>query len=198
MWQTLNKLLDLLFPPRDSQLIMRQNLHNKISSQPGCHEGIFYCANYTHPVVHAAIRENKFYNNGHAQKILAQLLLTWTAEKQLQKVLVVPIPLGPERQRSRGHNQVVSILKHTPHSIKPILKRITETAPQASLGKQQRLSNIKGIFQCDPELLASLSDSTLILLDDVVTTGATLNEARATLAPHLPPDTKLICLALAH
>jgi predicted amidophosphoribosyltransferase len=198
MKQTLNKLLDILFPPRASQLIVRTNLEANLCSQSGCHEGIFYCANYTHPVIHAAIRENKFYNNSQAQTTLANLLTTWTDKKRFADVCFIPIPLGKDRQRERGHNQVLSVLKKTRYSAESVLSRVTETAPQVSLSRQQRLHNITGIFQCDTQLLKKMSSKTFILFDDVVTTGATLNEARATLAPHLPPDTKLICLALAH
>lgn len=198
MKYTLNKLFDLLFPPRESQLILRTDHETSHYSQPGCHEGIFYCASYSHPVIHAAIKENKFYNNSQAQSILANLLVSWTSQKQLKEVCFVPIPLGNARKRKRGHNQVLSILIKTDYSVTSALTREIETAPQASLDRRQRLHNIKGIFRCNIKLTATLSGTTLILLDDVVTTGATLHEARATLAPHLPPDTTLICLALAH
>jgi predicted amidophosphoribosyltransferase len=198
MKKILNKLSDVLFPPRDSQLILRTNHATNLCNHSGCHDGIFYCANYTHPVVHAAIRENKFYNNAQAQMILANLLTSWTQQKQLEGVCFIPIPLGKDRQRDRGHNQVFSVLKKTQYSVESVLSRVRETAPQVSLDRQQRLRNIKGIFHCDTQLLARMPGKTLILFDDVVTTGATLNEARAALVPHLPPDTKLICLALAH
>jgi len=198
MKQTLNKLFDILFPPRESQLMLRTNCEANLCSQSGCHEGIFYCANYTRPVIHAAIRENKFYNNSEAQTILANLLTTWTQHNQLRDVCFIPIPLGKNRQRERGHNQVLSVLQKTDYAVAPALSRVKETAPQVSLDRQQRLHNIKGIFQCDTKSLATISGKTLILFDDVVTTGATLHEARATLAPHVPSDTKLICLALAH
>jgi ComF family protein len=198
MKQTLNKLLDTLFPPRESQLIVRINLEKNICGQSGFHENIFYCANYAHPVIHAAIGENKFYNNVRAQRLLANLLTAWIDQKQLKEVCFIPIPLGKNRIRKRGHNQVLSVLDKTNYSVQPILTRVRETPPQVSLDRQQRLQNIKGIFECDTELLASMSGKTLIVFDDVVTTGATIHEARATLAPHVPPDTTLICLALAH
>jgi ComF family protein len=198
MKQTLNKLLDVLFPPRESQIILRTISEVDLCHNSSCHEGIFYCANYTHPIIHAAIRENKFYNNPQAQTILANLLLTWIHQKQLTDVCLIPIPLGKKRQRERGYNQVFSVLQKTHCSTQSVLKRTRETPPQTSLNKRQRLHNISGIFRCDIESLVKISAKTVILFDDVATTGATLNEARATLAPHLPSDTRLICLALAH
>jgi len=198
MRQTLNKLLDLLFPPRASQLILRTTPAVNLCAQSGCHEGIFYCANYTHPLIHAAIGENKFYNSSRARTLLANVLTTWIDQKQLGEVCFIPVPLGKVRLRERGHNQVLSVLSMTQYLAASVLTRTKETVPQVSLGRQQRLHNIKGIFRCEVELLVQLSGKTLILFDDVATTGATLNEARATLAPHLSSDTKLICLALAH
>jgi len=199
MKRTLNKLLDILFPPREAQLILREYSRKTALLNDGCHEGIFYCANYTHPVIHAAIIENKFYNNQSAQDILSSIVSAWVDSKQLQDVYFVPIPLGTEREKSRGHNQVLSVLQRSTHlHQKFLLSRTKETIPQASLNKQQRQRNVKNIFTCDSKYLTALAGSTIILLDDVVTTGATLNEARATLTPHLPPDTKLICLAMAH
>ena len=198
MKQTLNKLLDLLFPPRAAQLILRTHKKTSPDSPGGCHEGIFYCANYTHPVIHAAVSENKFHNNSQAQTLLANTLTTWIDQKKLGEVCFIPIPLGKNRQHKRGHNQVISVLNRTSYDTEHVLTRVTETVPQVSLGRHQRLQNIKGVFQCDVEALLKVSGKTLILLDDVVTTGATLAEARAVLTPHLPPDTRLLCLGLAH
>ena len=82
--------------------------------------------------------------------------------------------------------------------VSDVLTRTKETVPQSSLDRQRRLHNIKNAFVCDVQKVKKLSYPIIILLDDVVTTGATLNEARATLVPHLHPDTTLICLALAH
>lgn len=199
MLDTFNKLLDWLFPPRESQLLLRTDKSRPIPIQTDSHAGIFFCTTYTNPIIRAAIVENKFYNSRPAQLLLADRLSAWLQANHLTEACFIPIPLGPERQRKRGHNQVVSILQNCDYSfLKNLLVRSKETVPQASLDRQQRLRNIKNIFVCNEQKLAQLTGRTIILFDDVVTTGATLNEARATLAPHLPSDCKLICLALAH
>lgn len=198
MSRILNKLLDTLFPPRDSQLLLRSYADTHIPIETGCHQGIFYCAHYTKPVIHAAINENKFHNSLHAQRILSHLITTWIDQKDFADVCFIPIPLGKERQHNRGHNQVLSVLHQTHYLVQPVLQRVRETPPQVSLDRQHRLHNIKNVFAVDERLLATLTGKTLIILDDVVTTGATLNEARASLAPHLPAHTQCICLALAH
>jgi ComF family protein len=199
MKQILHKLLDVIFPPRESELTLRSYRPVNISPSTICVEGIFCCAQYTNPIINAAVRENKFYNNSQAQVILADCLTRWIKEKNLDEACFIPIPLGKKRLQERGHNQVLSVLRQSNfHYLHSALNRSVETVPQTTLSRTERLQNIKGIFSCDNTAVESISQRTVILLDDVVTTGATLNEARATLAPHLPPNTKLICVALAH
>jgi len=199
MQHTLNKILDILYPPRETQYALRTHNSGTTLLNSGCHQGIFFCTQYTHPIVGAAVIENKFYNNHSAQIILAQCVSDWVHTKQLKNVCIVPIPLGKKRLKSRGHNQVISVAKLTNYPVHhSLLSRTTETLPQASLDKHQRQRNIKNVFSCDTDALSKLTHSIIVLLDDVVTTGATLKEARVTLTPHLPPTTKLICLAIAH
>jgi predicted amidophosphoribosyltransferase len=78
-----------------------------------------------------------------------------------------------------------------------ILIKTKDTPPQTTLQRQARLKNIKDAFVAmTPKIMPE--PATLIIVDDVVTTGATLMAARAALTPQLPPTTQIICLALAH
>jgi predicted amidophosphoribosyltransferase len=199
MKQILHKLLDVIFPPRESELTLRTHHPEDTPLSDTCFEGVFCCSEYTNPIINAAIRENKFYNNLHAQVILADCLSRWVTKKNLEAVCFIPVPLGKKRLHQRGHNQVLSVLRQSNFQhTEAVLERSVETVPQTTLTRTERLQNSQGVFSCDQAAMKNISQRTIILLDDVVTTGATLNEARATLAPHLPPNTKLICVALAH
>lgn len=162
-----------------------------------------YLLPYKEVVVEALIKENKFYQNSRAAFVLAKVLEDWLANKS-GEIVIIPIPLGKKRQRTRGYNQVTEILKKLPLSEKystspDLLHRNTETLPQTDLQRTERLKNIIGAFSCSEiTSLENYSGKTLVIVDDVVTTGSTLEVARATLAPHFPPETKIICLALAH
>lgn len=89
-----------------------------------------------------------------------------------------PIPLHPNRLRSRGFNQAEIIARfcsyHFGYPVIDVLSRIVDTPQQATiLGRSDRISNMKGAFlvhRIPPK-------SPIILVDDVVTTGSTVSEA---------------------
>jgi ComF family protein len=95
---------------------------------------------------------------------------------------VVPVPLSPERLRSRGYNQALEIARHVAHPaggrLAPeVCERTRDTPAQTDLPLAERAKNVRGAFHC-PRLLAG---ARIAVLDDVMTTGATLDEMAATL-----------------
>jgi len=202
----ISHILDFIFPLQETGKLIHDAVPETIAGlyQPGTYEGKHFIISYTSPLAQALIKENKYSKNTTAAQHLAKLLEKWLV-RQTNKtsVILIPIPLSTKRRRNRGHNQVSTILKqlHLGSSVKineNILRRTYDTTPQTTLKRQERLANLKNAFSCDVEKLKSYTDCTFIIIDDVVTTGATLTEARAELATHLPPSTKIICLALAH
>ena len=201
MRNLLTDFLRLIFPTRPTETILEEldvsTIELKFS--PGCHESIFYLSSYQDEVIKSAIVENKFYRNKKATVILATLLQKWN-KHQIANTLYLPIPLSDKRKRERGYNQVEIILEQLKSELEfntKILKRTKHTQPQTQLQKESRLINLKGAFVYKEKVDLNAYQQ-VVIFDDVSTTGGTLNEARATLAPHLPPNTKIICLALAH
>jgi ComF family protein len=202
MQKLLTGLIDLLFPPSTGGKLLRditpENL--RLLHKPSIFGQIEYLSQYSESVIQAAIIENKFHNNKSASKILGILFNEWEV-KQDKNIIYIPIPLGEKRLRERGHNQVETFLKLSNAKSKIntcLLKRVVETTPQSHLDKNARQKNMRGVFSFTGEKIDIASGTKIILVDDVVTTGATLMAARATLAPHLPQNTTLTCLALAH
>jgi ComF family protein len=101
---------------------------------------------------------------------------------------VLPVPLSEARLRERGYNQawelarsVASALALAAHG--NVLERRIDTPHQLSLPRAQRAANIRGAFAVTPAGRAAIGGLRLALVDDVLTTGATLAEAsRALLA----------------
>lgn len=91
---------------------------------------------------------------------------------------VVPVPLHRTRQRERGFNQSALLARelgaylHVPDD-EALLRRLVATPSQTRLSRRQRATNIHGAFAC-PD--GSVAGEAILLVDDVYTTGATLNE----------------------
>jgi ComF family protein len=94
---------------------------------------------------------------------------------------IVPLPLARERQRERGFNQSIEIARvvarRTGLPLARLLARTAHAPPQASLPWRERVRNVRGAFACT----ARLDGRRVAILDDVMTTGATLDAAAVAL-----------------
>ena len=92
---------------------------------------------------------------------------------------VIPVPLSGPRLRGRGYNQSVEIARHVaPEKLDvDLCVRETDGTPQTALPWDERRSNVRGAFSCR----RPLAGATVAVIDDVMTTGATLDEMARTL-----------------
>ena len=90
--------------------------------------------------------------------------------------MVIPIPLSGKREKQRGYNQskllAAEISRHYPICLDDISLKKRDVTPQFELSRKDRLQNVKGAFHSSP-----LSGKTVLLVDDIYTTGATVREA---------------------
>ena len=109
------------------------------------------------------------------------------AEDCLKNIdLIIPMPMHPQRLKERGFNQALEIAKVLTKNCKEKLnfksvERQTLTPPQASLALKERVKNIKGAFKVNTDKLDKLQGKRIAIVDDVMTTGASLNELAKTL-----------------
>ena len=99
--------------------------------------------------------------------------------KECQVDLIVPVPLHPKRLRWRGFNQSLLLARQVHRlyelPLDPfVLYRDRETAPQTELTEDERRKNVRGAFAIHPG--KSLKEKCVLLVDDVYTSGATVNE----------------------
>jgi ComF family protein len=83
------------------------------------------------------------------------------------------VPLHPSRRRERGFNQARDLARHVGLPVVEALARIRPTAPQARLSAAERGQNLEGAFAATRHA-RRLTGTTVVLVDDVSTTGATL------------------------
>lgn len=127
------------------------------------------------------LRQWKF----HATPALSRHLVTWfAAHGGLQSALdqcsvTLPIPLSAQRLRERGYNQALLLARalHCPHIETQWLQRSRDTLPQSRQNRAGRLRNLRGVFTVPPQALPGLAGRQILLVDDVITTGATLHAA---------------------
>lgn len=93
--------------------------------------------------------------------------------------LLVPVPLYPDRQLWRGYNQSILLGGKIPLKLYPCLLRTRNSTAQATLNRKQRLNNLQKSFALLPG--ANVSGARILLIDDVLTTGATLEACAAVL-----------------
>lgn len=198
------KLFDFIFPPSAEALFIRDaDTHALTMEMRMTHvsDGVSALLPFSHTLVRACIHEAKFYGNIRAQKILGAVLAVYL-KHETRECILIPVPLSRTRLRERGYNQVEAIVRAAlemntaPHLTlrTDILMRTKHTKPQTDLPREARLQNVQNAFA--PRTPDVITGKRVILIDDVVTTGATLNAAKAALLPHSPAS--ITCIALAH
>lgn len=131
---------------------------------------------YTPPILQA-VHRFKYANKRYLAADLAALAMSALAP-DLQVDFVVPVPLAPSRERQRGYNQgrllAAEVARHLDLPLDcSVLIRLRDTPPQTSLPRVRRLENVRGAFRA----LRKLSGARILLVDDVTTTGATIEAA---------------------
>jgi ComF family protein len=134
---------------------------------------------YTHPHAETIIQQYKYSGDQDIAHLIAQILCERIPESfKKPQHLWVPIPLHWTRRFQRGFNQSERLIQELKNLITietaPNLKRIRKTKQQAKLAKKERIQNLHNCFVWTGE---SLKGKNIILVDDVVATGTTLDEA---------------------
>lgn len=111
--------------------------------------------------------------------------LDWPEDVVAERTALVPVPLAATRRRERGFNQAELVARAlASHWAMPVwthcLERGRGTVSQTQLTPEERRANVRGAFRAAPRA-PELGGTHLVLVDDVVTTAATLNACAAAL-----------------
>ena len=128
---------------------------------------------------------------------IGQLLTSWDEFRKTD--MLIPIPLHPVRLREREYNQSELLARYASEYCNVplashIITRIINNPTQTGLSQQERRENVKGIFRIEnPD---AVKDKNILLLDDVMTSGLTMNECAKTLKK--AGASEVCCLAVIH
>jgi ComF family protein len=158
--------------------------------------GAFACANCAHRaiyfdaavaayrgrgIVRQIIHEFKYARQIHLRHLIARWLHAALDDERLcgrRFDVIVPVPLHPARQRERGFNQASLLAEllsaRTSIPVKPLLERTRYTTTQTALDRSERMENLHNAFRLRKN--ADVRGLGVLLVDDVLTTGSTLNE----------------------
>ena len=112
--------------------------------------------------------------------------LDWPSDVIEERRALVPVPLFPKRQKQRGFNQSLCLARSLGNhwnipAWSDLLFRVRHTETQTRLTPGARLRNVSGAFAVRPEAQKMLRGAHIVIVDDVVTTAATLNACAAAL-----------------
>ena len=141
--------------------------------------GLRAVGSYEEPL-RACIHALKYDGQTRLAEPLGKLLARKYSASRLRADILVPVPLHSERQQQRGYNQSQLLAEHCSRLIgvpicSDILIRRRATSAQVGLAAYERQQNVAGAFACSPLFArGALSQRRVLLIDDVCTTGATL------------------------
>lgn len=162
--------------------------------------GIRIAGDYISPLSEA-IKALKFNGKAPSARALGQLLAeAWMTRPGSVASLIVSIPMPADRLRQRGYNPADLLASayarslHMPYR-SDALSRTREAPPQRTLDADHRRANVIDLFACEPRASAHIRGRDILIVDDVTTTGSTLDAAAAAL--HAAGATSVWGLALA-
>jgi ComF family protein len=135
----------------------------------------------------ALVIELKYHRGLHVLEDMAEIFRRATHVLELARGgVLVPVPLHPRKARERGYNQAMLLAETLARvagagtTVEPILRRVVDTETQTAFDRRTRMANLKNAFALanGAELNPSLH---YLVVDDVFTTGSTLNSCARTL-----------------
>jgi ComF family protein len=201
MFLNYQHILNLFFPQSEDE--KRTTTHTTASFAkkyaPTTDNGVTTLLSFKDADVRSAIHLAKFHNNTHAKKLLSHVLKKHLSERYLQPhtFLLIPVPLSKARQHKRGYNQVTEIIRL---ALMPsenftlsidILYKVIDNPSQTSLNRTERITNASNCYKATN----TAHEKHLILIDDVTTTGATLDASKKALMSQRPASVHVVALA---
>lgn len=176
------------------ELQQDQELCGNCQKHPPNFSKVYAACDYAFPA-DDWVKGLKFANQLNLSKVMAELLAKKLQTTDLTDKVLVPVPLHKNRLRKRGYNQAYEIAKElakiTQAQIIPALERTKNTQMQAQLKFNQRAGNVRNAFK----VTQNVKNKDTLLIDDVMTSGYTINECARVLKQAQAKDVEVAVFA---
>ena len=127
-------------------------------------------------VIHMLKYRGKLYLAKPMSKFMAQELAIWDVSPDM----ITAVPLHKNREKERGYNQsrllAENIAKYVKLPYVEIVDKIVDNPSQTQLGYEKRRENVKGVYKLKPNIRRKIKGKKILIVDDIFTTGATVDE----------------------
>jgi ComF family protein len=168
------------------------------STQPDLLVQLEWCSSFTGPA-RASIHALKYSGERRLAGPLGELMAARWSRSGIGGEALVPVPVHADRRRERGFDQAellaTVISRHLGLRVQRSVQRAAATQAQHGLGRQARAGNVGRAFVVPERHAATVAGRWLVLIDDVVTTGATLSACAAALHEAGAAAVSALCLA---
>ena len=212
MNEIVDRVLDLLYPKKcvfchkltdngswvcsgcsTITVIPKEEQYQDLMYADGCYSAFYY-----ENLVRESLHRYKFSHLSAYSGIYSQFISKCIGENGLSCDIITWVPISSKRKRSRGYDQSELIAREladmygfTPQKL---LKKIVNNKAQSRIGSpENRKNNVQGVYKLNTS--ADLTGKTIIIIDDIVTTGSTLSECCRVLKEK--GDCEIICLTVA-
>ncbi len=152
-------------------------------------------------VMRELVHDLKFHDRHDVRRLLGRWMVEAGAELLSDADVIVPVPLTRGRLLSRRFNQSAILAREVSRGsgvafVPAALRRTRRTRPQVGLSRQQRRKNVSGAFDVASDQAARINGANVVLVDDVITTGATVGACARTLRRAGAARVDVLALAL--
>ena len=171
-------LLDGNLCLRCGQEILEHNKYcDNCKRHTWCFEKAISAVKYTDKMI-SLVHRLKYHNGKYLADIMADIMIDSLKNFDIPFDIIVPVPMSVQKQKSRGYNQAELLANAVATKLnKPVdtttLLRIRENISQTELSAKNRWDNMQGAFATNGH---SFAGQNVLIIDDVYTTGATVNE----------------------
>lgn len=181
-----NEVLDVIYPPEEKCIICREEgfiglcPHCKSSINRATVEKDNLSYGFYGGVIKTLILKFKYESNFTAGYLLSNFLIEMIEEEKINADVICYVPMTKKAEKKRGFNQCKLMARnigyHTNIPVSNCIKKIKNTKEQKTLTKEERIINLKGAFKISS--INEIKNKNIILIDDVMTTGATISECK--------------------